>query len=198
VPTDGTGVERITETGVGARGTEYEVDCLIYATGFEVGTAYTRRSGYDLVGRDGTTTLSEHWAGGMRSLFGIHVHGFPNLFVLGHMQGGFTANYPHTLEESAEHVSYIVRHALDSGIDEVEVTADAEAGWLQTLADNARNLLEFQESCTPGYYNNEGKPAGGRGFFLGSYGRGPLPFFELLHEWRDAGDLAGLELRTSR
>ena len=43
VDTDGKGVERITETGVVVAGVEYEVDCIIYASGFEVGTAYTRR-----------------------------------------------------------------------------------------------------------------------------------------------------------
>src|SRR5436305_7540627 len=55
IDTDGQGVERITETSVVAGGRSYEVDCIIYASGFEVGTAYTRRAGYDLVGRDGQT-----------------------------------------------------------------------------------------------------------------------------------------------
>src|SRR5688572_21922421 len=75
VDTDGKGVERITETGVVARGREYEVDCIIYASGFEVGTPYTRRAGFDLVGRDGVK-LSDYWAEGMRTKHGIHVHGF--------------------------------------------------------------------------------------------------------------------------
>jgi cyclohexanone monooxygenase len=195
VDTDGRGVDRITETGVVVAGKEYALDCLIYATGFEVGTAYTRRAGYDVVGIDGTT-LSGHWADGMRSMFGIHVHGFPNMFVLGHAQGGFTANYPHTLDEAATHTSHVLRHAIDAGVAEVEVTAEAEAGWLRTLAENARNALAFQQACTPGYYNNEGMPTGG-GFFLGSYGKGPLAFFDLLADWRAAGDFAGLDLRRT-
>ncbi|HET9078864.1 MAG TPA: NAD(P)/FAD-dependent oxidoreductase [Acidimicrobiales bacterium] len=193
VDTDGHGVERITERGVVAAGREYPLDCLIFATGFEVGTDYTRRSGYDVTGAGGVT-LSQHWADGMRTLHGMHVHGFPNLFVLGHAQGGFTANYPHLLEQAAAHIGHIVGHALDQGIREVEVTAEAEADWLDTLAANARNMRRFQEQCTPGYYNNEGRPAEG-GFVLAAYGRGPMPFFELLAEWRDRGDFAGLELR---
>ena len=48
VDTEGQGVERITETGVVVDGDEYELDCLIYATGFEVGTDYTRRAGYEV------------------------------------------------------------------------------------------------------------------------------------------------------
>ena len=70
--TDGKGVERITETGVVVQGVEYEVDCIIYASGFEVGTEYTRRTGYDMTGRDGVK-LSEYWADGMRTKHGTHV-----------------------------------------------------------------------------------------------------------------------------
>ena len=101
VHTDGRGVDAITAEGVIVGEREYAVDCLIYATGFEVGTDYTRRAGYDVVGSRGVS-LSEYWRGGMRSLHGMHVHGFPNMFVLGHTQGGFTVNYPHLLEEASE------------------------------------------------------------------------------------------------
>ncbi|HWC40243.1 MAG TPA: NAD(P)/FAD-dependent oxidoreductase [Acidimicrobiales bacterium] len=194
VDTDGRGVDRLTETGVVVGDTEYEIDCLIYATGFEVGTAYTRRAGYDLVGRDGVT-LSAYWSEGMRSMFGMHVHGFPNMFILGHTQGGFTVNYPHLLDEASTHMCHIVRHAVDNDVREVEVTADAEAEWVRTLAESAWNVRAFQEQCTPGYYNNEGQP--GTGGFLGtSYGKGPMAFFQLLADWREAGTFDGLELRA--
>ena len=89
---------------------------------------------------------------------------------------------------------FVVRHAIDEDVREIEVTAEAETDWLQTLADNARDIRSFQEQCTPGYYNNEGQPASG-GFFIGSYGRGPMSFFRLLARWRKAGDFAGLDLR---
>jgi cation diffusion facilitator CzcD-associated flavoprotein CzcO len=193
VDTDGRGVDRITATSVVAGGVAYEVDCLIYATGFEVGTEYTRRAGYDVVGVDGVA-LSSYWSDGMRSMFGMHVHGFPNMFVLGHTQGGFTANYPHLLEEMSTHMAFIVRHALDNDVRELEVSAEAEADWLRTLAESTRNVLAFQQQCTPGYYNNEGNPAAG-GFLGASYGKGPMPFFQLLADWRAAGNCAGLELR---
>jgi cation diffusion facilitator CzcD-associated flavoprotein CzcO len=193
VDTEGRGVDGVTATGVVVDDTEYEVDCLIYATGFEVGTDYTRRAGYDVVGARGVS-LSGYWSDGMKSMFGMHVHGFPNMFVLGHTQGGFTVNYPHLLEEASTHLSHIIRHSIDEGIREVEVSAQAEADWVQTLADNARDIRAFQEQCTPGYYNNEGKPAQG-GFLVSSYGKGPIAFFKLLADWRAAGDFAGLELR---
>jgi cyclohexanone monooxygenase len=194
VDTDGRGVDRVTGTGIVVGDTEYEIDCLIYATGFEVGTDYTRRAGYDVVGVDGVT-LSGYWSEGMKSMFGMHVHGFPNMFILGHTQGGFTVNYPHLLDEASTHMCHIVRYAIDHDVREVEVTADAEAEWVQTLAESAWNVRAFQEQCTPGYYNNEGRPDQG-GFLVGSYGKGPMAFFRVLAEWRDAGELAGLKLRS--
>jgi len=194
VDTGGQGVERITEKGVVVDGVEYELDCLIYATGFEVGTAYTRRAGYDVTGARGET-LSEHWADGMRSLHGMHVHGFPNMFLLGHAQGAFTANYPHLLEEASDQLTYILRHAIDEDVQEIEPTAEAVEDWLRTLDEKARDVRAFQETCTPGYYNNEGQPLAGAGLIGASYGDGPMAFFARMKEWRDAGDFAGLELR---
>ena len=194
VDTDGRGVDRITPVGVVVGETEYPLDCLIYATGFEVGTDYTRRSGYDLVGVGGVK-LSEYWSAGPKSMFGMHVHGFPNLFVLGHTHGGFTANYPHLLDQAGTHMSYVLRHALDHEVREIEVDADAEEAWGQTIVEKARNMTAFQEQCTPGYYNNEGKPAEGGGLIVQSYGDGPIPFFQLLADWRSSGDFAGLALR---
>ncbi len=194
VDTDGRGVDAITPAGVVVDGVEFPLDTLIFATGFEVGTEHTRRAGYDVTGRD--TTLSAHWADGMRSLHGMHVDGFPNLFVLGHAQGGFTANYPHLLEEASRQLVHILDHALAADVREVEVTPEAVDEWLRILEDQARDVRSFQESCTPGYYNNEGQPATGAGLTGSSYGKGPMAFFQLLADWRDAGDFAGLELRT--
>jgi cation diffusion facilitator CzcD-associated flavoprotein CzcO len=193
VHTDGRGVDAITATGVVVGEREYEVDCLIYATGFEVGTDYTRRAGYDVVGSRGVR-LSEHWSDGVRSLHGMHVHGFPNMFVLSHTQGGFTVNYPHLLQEATTHLCHVLRYALDHDIATVEATHEGEEDWQERLAASARDIRAFQEQCTPGYYNNEGQPDSG-GFVGGSYGKGPMPFFTLLAEWRDDGDLAGLELQ---
>ena len=137
--------------------------------------------------------LSEYWGQGMRSIHGMHVHGFPNLFVLGHTQGGFTVNYPHLLQEASGHVAHVVRYAVEHEVD-VEATTEGEDDWLRELAESARDFRAFQEQCTPGYYNNEGQPAAG-GFLGSSYGNGPMAFFQLLADWRDAGTFTGLELR---
>jgi len=193
VDTRGKGVERITERGVVANGAEYEVDCIVYATGFEVGTAYTRRAGCEIRGRDGVA-LSERWSGGVRTLHGMLVHGFPNCFIMGNQQGGFTVNYPHMLSEQSRHIAYVVRQARERGARTVEVTAEAEAAWVDTVIRLSGLGREFLESCTPGYYNNEGKP-GERNGQDGFFGGGPVVFFQILRDWRAAGTLAGVELR---
>jgi len=192
VDTEGRGVDRLTERGVVANGVEYEVDCLIYATGFEVGTDYTRRAGCELIGRDGLT-LTEKWADGAETLHGMHSRGFPNCFIITNIQSGFSVNFPHMLNEQSKHLAYIIGHALENDIRVVETSEEAEADWVRTIVDLAQNNLKFLESCTPGYYNNEGKPAersGQNGF----YGGGCIAFIKLLEEWRAEGGLEGLEL----
>ncbi|RIL08046.1 MAG: monooxygenase [Proteobacteria bacterium] len=192
VDTKGEGVTRITEKGVVYGGVEYEVDCIVYATGFEVGTGYTRRSGCELYGKGGLS-LAEKWSRGVRTLHGMHVHGFPNAFIMGNQQSGFTVNYPHMLSEQSQHIAHIVKHALERGAKTVEVTAEAEAEWVDTIVRMARLGQQFLEECTPGYYNNEGKP-NERSAQDGFFGGGSPAFFQILRDWRAKGDLAGLAL----
>jgi cyclohexanone monooxygenase len=190
VDTQGRGVERITKKGVVVDGREYELDCLIYASGFEVGTDYCRRAGLEIFGRGGRS-LSETWATGVRTLHGMHVHGFPNCFLMQNAQAGFTANYPHLLNEQAKHVAYVVRQALDAGALRVEATPEAEQAWIEQCVQKARQTGDFLENCTPGYYNNEGRP-GERSAQDGFYGGGSPEFFRILEAWRAEGKLAGL------
>jgi cation diffusion facilitator CzcD-associated flavoprotein CzcO len=196
VDTDGKGVERIDAAGVWANGEHVELDCIVYASGFEVGTDFARRSGFDAVGRDGLR-LSEKWADGMLSLHGMHVHGFPNLFVVGPAQAAnLISNIPHNLVEAGATIAAILRHAIEIGASEVEVTAAAEAAWVERLEHGGRRFGNNPE-CTPGYYNNEGRPPGRRGL-LNSVGfpEGPVAYFRYIDEWRTSGEFAGLEFRT--
>jgi cation diffusion facilitator CzcD-associated flavoprotein CzcO len=192
VDTGGSGVERIDETGLWMDGVHYEVDCIIFATGFEVGTSYTRRAGFEIVGRDGLT-LSDHWANGLRTLHGAMSHGFPNCFHMGVNQSTLTPNFPHLLGEQARHIAHVVGEANLRQANVVEPTAEAEAGWVQTIVDTARLNLEFRQACTPGYYNGEGRAGGNDGLFAGLYGPGPVAFFALLKDWRENG-MDGLEI----
>jgi cyclohexanone monooxygenase len=193
IDTQGRGVERITETGVVANGVETPVDCIIFATGFEVGTAFTHRAGYDVTGRGGLK-LSDAWAEGMRSLHGLLVQGFPNLMITSNAQSGFTTNFPHAMDERARHMAYLLHSLKAQGAQIVEATEAGQEAWVETLRKASRASESFQAECTPGYYNNEGKP-NPLSVQNGSYGRGPVRFFQLLEAWRDAGTFEGLEFR---
>jgi cation diffusion facilitator CzcD-associated flavoprotein CzcO len=193
VDTDGAGVERIDATGVWVNGTHYELDCIIYASGFEVGTEYKRRSGFDATGVDGVR-LSDYWATGMRSLHGIHVNGFPNLFVVSPAQGAnLISNVPHNLVEAGQTIASIVSHAQGHGAERVEVTPEAEAAWVDMLMAGGRRFGN-RPDCTPGYYNNEGRtePAHGLANSLG-YPLGPVAYFSYIDEWRSNGRFDGLK-----
>ena len=194
VDTDGKGVERIDATGVWVDGVHHEVDCIIYASGFEVGTDYARRSGFDVTGREGLL-LSDKWADGMLSLHGVHVHGFPNMFVVSPTQGAnLISNVPSNLVDHADTITAIVSHAESVGASTVEVTEEAETEWVAKLEAGGRRFAN-RPDCTPGYYNFEGKDAGRRGLLnaLG-YPDGPVAFFDYIADWRTNGEFAGLDI----
>jgi len=187
----GQGVERITPAGVVVAGVEYPVDCIIYASGFEVGTEPIRRFGFDLTGRDGAR-LSDYWADGMRSLHGIHVHGFPNAFHVSLGQNGnVIANVPHNFADAAKSVALVVSHMASAGLDTVEVTREAEDAWQELIAPNPV-MTSFLSSCTPGYYNNEGHERSAHSGFPGGYQQGSPAYFRYIAQWRDSGSFQGL------
>ena len=193
VDTQGQGVDRITEKGIVANGVEYELDCIIFATGFEVGTAYTRRAGYDITGKGGQA-LSEKWADGLRTLHGFQTNGFPNCFFMGVTQGGFTANFPHMLNEQSLHIAYMISQGVDNNVNCLETSVEAEDEWVDTIKRMSMFNQKFLEECTPGYYNNEGHPGVGNSLIGSAYGGGPEAFFQILRDWRDEGGMRGVEL----
>jgi cation diffusion facilitator CzcD-associated flavoprotein CzcO len=195
IDTSGKGVERIDATGVWANGEHYELDCLIFASGFEVGTSFERRSGFDTAGRDGLK-LSEYWEDGMRSMHGMHLHGFPNAFVVGFTQAAnLVSNIPHNLTEAGETIATIVAHAESIDASKVEVTREAQDAWVAMLEAGGRTFGS-DPTCTPGYYNNEGgeiSPSQMRNSM--GYPDGPVAYFEYIANWRTTGDFEGLTFK---
>ncbi|MGA1370851.1 MAG: flavin-containing monooxygenase [Pseudomonadales bacterium] len=192
--TDGQGVDRITEQGVVVKGVEYPVDCIIYASGFEVGTEWTRRAGFDPIGRDGLR-LSDYWADGMRSKHGVHVHGFPNAFFVQPTQGAnLISNVPHNLSDAGSTIAAVVAHALAQGAREVEVTREAEEAWIALLLTGMGRMLGSPD-CTPGYYNNEGQDPGPRARLNVGYPAGASAYFRYIEGWRQSGAFEGLAFR---
>jgi cyclohexanone monooxygenase len=188
------GVERITKNGVVANGVEYPVDCIIFATGFEVGTAWTRRAGYDIVGKDGLC-LSDYWSTGMKTLHGFSSHGFPNCYLMGLSQNGFSVNLTSMLDDQAQHIGYIIKQVMERGARYAHPTVEAEAAWVAEIRRLAINAAAFFDACTPGYYNNEGHLVQRGGGLNGeAYSPGANAFNALLAKWREGGQLDGLEL----
>ena len=192
IDTDGQGVERIDETGFVVAGTHYEVDCIIYASGFHVGTNLQSLLGFDVIGRDGVK-LVDSWAQGMRSKHGIHVHDYPNMFVVTPTQGAnLISNVPHNLTESARAIAAVVAHAEEVGAKEVEVTRDAQDAWVDLLLTGPGQTLRNAPDCTPGYYNNEGKDPGPAAALAVGYPLGAFAYFRYLDDWTRSGKFEGL------
>jgi cation diffusion facilitator CzcD-associated flavoprotein CzcO len=195
VDTQGLGVEQITANGVVVDGVEYPLDCLIFATGFEVGTSYSQRTGFEIVGRDGLT-LTDKWADGVRTLHGLHVNGFPNCFIESIAQSGFTVNFPYLIDTQSRHIAWVIAWALQHDVTEVEATSDAEAAWVDSVVQRSSVIAGRRESCTPGYYNREGQASARLNqdsFFFGN----PTEYADILRTWRTADSLEGLDIRES-
>ncbi len=192
IHTDGKGVEKITETGLVANGEHYEVDCIVYASGFEVGSDYTARAGFDLSGRDGVK-LSEAWAEGMQTLHGLNVHGFPNAFIVQPSQAAnLISNVPHNIVDHANTIAAIVSHSETEGFDQVEPKIEAQEAWVN-LVLSGQGMLIGNTECTPGYYNNEGAGLTDKNRHQLGHPGGARAFFQHIANWRDRGTFEGLD-----
>jgi cyclohexanone monooxygenase len=189
VDTKGKGVDAVTENAVIVDGVAYEVDCLIFATGFEVGTSYTRRAEFEVYGRGGQS-LSEYWARGMKTHFGFLSHGFPNLFHMGLTQTGLAPNFTYMLEGQATHIAHVAAEVKAREAKAVEPSREAEAAWVERVTRKTF-MTDYQSLCTPGYYNGEGKQEGD-GFLEAQDPDGAVRFYEMLARWRKDGEMEGL------
>lgn len=184
VDTGGQGVERIAPEGVVVAGHLYEVDCIIFATGFEVFT-HTYVTGEYTVTGVGGQSLQEKWSKGFSTLHGILTHGFPNMVLVGHMRdGGGSSNSNFPFHHQATQVATIIRKTLDSGAVSFDVTKEAEDGWRSAMREKMPPIQTFLAACTPGYLNNEGH-VDDSALRLSIYGGGALEYAQILKSWRD-------------
>ena len=187
------GVERMTPTGFTANGKEYEVDCMIFASGFEVTSDLKRRWGIDKVEGRGGTSIYDHWSEGPKTLHGTMTHGFPNQFYIGYIQGGLNASVTEQFGKQGHHIAHIISEALKRGIKSVEPSQKAQDDYVQRFKELEMDLSQFQRECPPGYFNNEGEDRPKWALFR-SWGHGWDAFQQVLEEWRVKGDLDGLVL----
>lgn len=196
VDTQGRGPDEITETSVIVDGGEYEVDCLVFCTGFDTGNGYLHGKGFDIVGRDGQS-LQEYWSNGMLTFHGMYSRGYPNCFFMGSTQTSIPLNYSHCLLEQAEHIAYVIGECRARGAVTVETSKQAEEEWVSRIhAGWTPARKEFALQCTPSFFNNEGKPLDPNGHIYNILSVGALGFFGMLREWRGEGNLKGLELMS--
>ncbi len=151
VDTHGQGITKISPKGPVFEGKEYELDLLIYATGFEV-----QQTGIynDIVGADGVD-LQDKYADGIRTLLGIHTAGFPNLFIMGGYQASFQFNLTEMLQTQGDHIAACIDYVLANDYHTLDVCDEAEEWWVQKVIEH-RGKTSRSEECTPGYYNFEG------------------------------------------
>jgi cyclohexanone monooxygenase len=194
VDTEGKGVERITPTGVVVHGKEYPVDCLIYASGFEISSSYSRRLGFEIHGRGGQT-LTERWATeGVATLHGMQSRGYPNLMMCSVTQSGWAINFLHMISEQAKHAAYLIEQCMKKGYETVEPTQQAQEQWWQAILGRLQVTAIFGGAdCTPGYLNNEGVRGHEGAIRHAPYGS-TLEFIDVLRKWREGDELAGMEV----
>ena len=190
VDTDGRGVDRITERGVVVGDTEYPVDCLVFASGFELSTFYTHRLGFDPIGKDGAS-MSEVWAQGAYTLQGVFAHDFPNLCMNSAIQGGQHINIAYASTKIAEHTALVIARCLAEGVV-VEPTIEAEDEWYEVILGTVAAYGAYFASCTPSYLNNESSPLDENGGRPGAFMNSAIEFTQLLRAWRDEGSMVGL------
>jgi cyclohexanone monooxygenase len=191
IDTMGQGVERITAGGVVVGGTEYPVDVLVFATGFEFMTSYTREAGFAITGRNGLS-LDEHWSRGARTLWGMQTRGFPNFFVMSLLQSGVSINYMHIADAQTRYIAAVIGHCLREGVSTAEPRAEAEDAWVERIVSLSAARKAFLQACTPGYFNQEGQPR--PEFELNiPFGGGPHEYLDLVSAAREGGFVDVLE-----
>jgi cyclohexanone monooxygenase len=187
------GVERLTEKGVVANGVEYEVDCVVFATGFEMSSDLHRRVDYQTYGIGGQNLL-DYWKDGRLTYHGHSTHGFPNLFICGVTQAGLSMNFSSMYGAQAENIAYIINQVKSRGAKAVQASKQAETEWVDTIYKLSRRNDEFLAACTPSYFNNDGAhKKRNSGFLSDAYSPGILAYNELIAEWREQGDCEGME-----
>ncbi|MEV0026203.1 NAD(P)/FAD-dependent oxidoreductase [Streptomyces atroolivaceus] len=175
------GIERITEQGAVVGDDTYELDCLIFATGFSVGVSGIFSGTLPVHGRGGTQLLHAWAQQGPRTLHGFTGNGFPNLIHMGSLHNASSVNFTHILDEQAVHAAALVA-AAETACALIEPSPEAEDAWAAVMAKDAADHEWFHAGCTPGYYNREGL---GRPNTASAYPHGAFTFHQLLKQWRE-------------
>lgn len=198
--TDGRGPEAITENGIVVDGKEYEVDIIVYATGFEAVVTPDRSGGFDVIGCNGVA-LAQAWKQRVRSVHGIQTHGFPNMYIVGGLrQTAVTVNNTYAFTYQARHIAKTIKQLYQDRVVKIDISESAVQEWCDVMDEKVGQVFnaEAVQACTPGYFNNEGDfdaSTGnfehGRPVWVDAYGGGTFEYQELLAKWREAKEYEG-------
>jgi len=158
-----TPIERITPDGIETAGQHYDLDMIIYATGFDAVSGALNR--IDISGIGGQK-LKDKWVDGPRTLLGLQIAGFPNLFTLvGPHNGASFCNIPRCIEQNVEWVTDLMAHMRDNNLKQIQANTDAEDRWTQEVNEAAEaTLFPTADSWFMGVNNNV--PGKKRSFML--------------------------------
>ncbi len=179
VDTEGAGIERITRRGIIAHGKEYELDCIIFSTGFDLSAGIAGGMGFDPIGVGGLR-LTERLQKAFTTLHGLHFSGFPNMFMMGFSQGTLATTRTYDITIQTEQCARIMEYCRMHGIDREEVKPEGEAAWQAEMAASRVDHGDYFNDCTPGYLNLEGK---GDHVYNYYYGAGSVAYRRQLDSW---------------
>ncbi len=197
VDTDGRGVQQITAAGPVVDGRQYELDLLIFASGFEVTTGLVSRLGFDPVGRGGVR-LSERWADGAHTLHGILTGRVPQPAGVPLHPGRVRARTScTTCRELTEHLAWLIATCERGGhrVDRGDAPRPRTSGW-RPLWEAGEGFGRYSATCTPSYGNSEGartEAAARNVVHPGSL----MHYVAHLERWRESGDMPGTIVRRS-
>jgi cation diffusion facilitator CzcD-associated flavoprotein CzcO len=189
------GLQEITEKGFKQDGIEYEVDCIIFASGFEVSSELEKRWGYEKIDGRGGVSLYDLWRKGPATLHGVMTRGFPNMFFIGYIQGALNGSVTEQFGRQCEHSAWIIGETLRRGAIMVEPSEAGQAAYIKHFNEVEMDTSAFQAECTPSYFSNEGAKDAPWQLFR-AYGLGWDAFMKLLRDWRAEGKMEGLELTS--
>ena len=133
-------IEEITPTGLRtADGQEYEVDTIVFATGYDAmtGTFFN----IDIAGREGRQ-LREKWSEGPTTYLGVATADFPNMFMItGPQSPSVLSNMPVSIEQHVEWISDFIEYLREHAIDVVDADPQAEVDWVQHVSDIADQTM---------------------------------------------------------
>ena len=185
-----TPIEEITPRGLRAGGVEYDLDVIVFATGFDAFSGSFLR--IDIRGRNGVR-LADRWKDGPTAYLGLSIAGFPNLLTVnGPCNPAVLTNVPATIEHDVEWIADCIEYAEQRGITAIEATEDAERDWVRYTAKQLDGTLYMKADSWWMGANIAGKPR----VFM-AFAGGLNKFRKRCAEIAEAG-YKGFQMTTSR